>query len=185
VKGLLVGYQRVSTDEQNTDRQLEGVDVEKMFTDYASGKDTHRPQLQACLTYLREGDTLVVWSMDRLARSLKDLLGIVEDLSGRGVTVRLVKEGLTFGSVDTDPCHELMLHVLGACYQFERSIMLQRQREGIAIAKAKGKYKGRKPALTDEQRRDVAARRAAGESPRALAREFGVSPTTVYNVGSA
>ncbi len=180
--GQVVGYQRVSTLTQNVDRQLDGVvEVEKMFTDHASGKDTDRPALRECLDYLRDGDELIVHSMDRLARSLKDLLHIVEDLTGRGVRVRFVQNNLTFSSDKTDPCEVLMLQVLGACYQFERSILLERQKEGIAAAKAKGKYKGRKPALTDEQRAEVASRLAAGWSATGLARQYGVSPSTIYN----
>src|SRR4051812_37491125 len=103
-KGMIVGYQRVSTIDQNTERQLDGIELDKVFTDRASGKDTDRPQLAACLNFVREGDELVVHSMDRLARSLKDLLQIVEDLTGRGVTVRFAQNNLTFSSDRTDPC---------------------------------------------------------------------------------
>jgi DNA invertase Pin-like site-specific DNA recombinase len=180
-KGLVVGYQRVSTVDQNTARQLDGIQLDKVFTDQASGKDTNRPQLTACLSYVREGDTLVVHSMDRLARSLKDLLHTVDDLTARGVRVRFVKENLTFTNDTSDPCAELMLAVMGAVAQFERSLLLERQREGIAIAKTKGKYLGRKPSLTAEQAEQVAARLDDGASASALAREFGVSRATVYN----
>jgi DNA invertase Pin-like site-specific DNA recombinase len=178
--GQIVGYQRVSTAEQNTERQLDGIEVDKMFTDHASGKDTRRPALTECLGYVREGDELVVHSMDRLSRSVIDMLTTVNDLAGRGVRIRFVKEGLTFGDTD-DPCGELMLTVMAAVAQFERSLLLERQREGIAIAKAKGKYKGRKPSLSDRQATEVAGRLAAGESASALAREFKVSVATVYN----
>ncbi len=178
--GQIVGYQRVSTADQNTDRQLDGIAVDKMFTDHASGKDTHRPALTECLRYVREGDELVVHSMDRLSRSVIDMLTTVNDLAGRGVRIRFVKEGLTFGDAD-DPCGELMLTVMAAVAQFERSLLLERQREGIAIAKAKGKYKGRKPALSDRQAAEVAARLVARESASALAREYHVSVATVYN----
>jgi DNA invertase Pin-like site-specific DNA recombinase len=181
VTGQLVGYVRVSTVDQNTDRQLDGIDLDERFEDKASGKNTSRPELQAALKYVRKGDTLVVHSMDRLARSLKDLLGIVDDLTGRGVAVQFVKEGLTFSPDTTDPCAVLMLQVMGAVAQFERSMILERQREGIAIAKAKGVYKGRRPALTADQAAQVRSRRAAGEHPDDLANEFGVSRATVYN----
>lgn len=180
-KGKTVGYVRVSTAEQNTDRQLDGLHLDKVFTDKASGKDTHRPQLQQCLGYLRDGDTLIVHSMDRLARSLVDLRRTVDDLVAREVTVRFVKEGLTFSNDSTDPCAVLMLSVMGAVAEFERSLILERQREGIAIAKAKGKYKGRVPSLTDDQATEVADRLDAGESAVALAREYGISRATVYN----
>ncbi|PJK24404.1 recombinase family protein [Mycolicibacterium goodii] len=179
-KGQRVGYVRVSTVDQNTERQLDGVECDKVFTDHASGKDTNRPQLRACLDYVREGDELVVHSMDRLARSTIDLLRTVDELTSRGVSVRFVKEHLTFGD-RADPRSELMLTVMGGVAQFERSMIRERQREGIAKAKAKGKYKGRKPSLSLEQASAVAARLRDGESASALASEFGVSRATVYN----
>lgn len=180
--GQMVGYQRVSTTEQNTARQLDGIHLDKVFTDHASGKDTNRPELRAALEYVREGDTLVVHSMDRLGRSLVDLRRTVDDLAARGVTVRFLKEGLTFTSDASDPCAVLMLSVMGAVAEFERSLILERQREGIAIAKAAGKYTGRKPSLTPDQAEAVATRLADGESASVLAREYGVSRATVYNV---
>lgn len=180
--GQLVGYVRVSTIDQNTERQLDGIELGKVFTDKASGKDTNRPALDECLRYVREGDTLIVHSMDRLARSLPDLRRLVDELTARGVAVRFVKENLTFTRDESDPCSVLMLSVMGAVAEFERSLMLQRQREGIAIAKAKGVYKGRKPALSDAQAAEVAQRLSAGESATELAREYGVSRATVYNV---
>lgn len=180
--GQVVGYVRVSTVDQNTERQLDGLQLDKVFTDHASGKDTARPELQACLEYVRDGDELVVHSMDRLARSLVDLLQTVDELTGRGVAVRFTKEGLTFTRDASDPCAVLMLQVMGAVAQFERSMILERQREGIALAKAKGKYKGRKPALSEVQAEEVAWRLAGGESASLLAREFGVARATVYNV---
>ncbi|GAC68862.1 recombinase family protein [Gordonia soli] len=180
--GQTVGYTRVSTLDQNTARQLDGVVLDKVFTDKASGKDTDRPQLTACIDYVREGDTLVIHSMDRLARSLRDLLQVVDDLSGRGVNVQFVKERLTFTANDADPCAVLMMQVMGAVAEFERSLILGRQREGIAIAKAEGKYKGRRPSLSDDQAREVVDRLASGESAAALAREFGVNRSTIYNV---
>ncbi len=180
-KGHIVGYQRVSTTDQNTDRQLDGIQIDKLFTDHASGKDTNRPELKACLEYVRAGDELVVHSMDRLARSLVDLRRTVDDLTGRGVTVQFVKENLTFTADKNDPFSVLMLSVMGAVAEFERALMLERQREGIAIAKTKGVYKGRKPSLTPEQTQAVATRLAEGESATKLAEEFGVSRATVYN----
>jgi DNA invertase Pin-like site-specific DNA recombinase len=178
--GQTIGYVRVSTTDQHTERQLDGLDFDKLFTDYASGKDTNRPQLRACLDYVRDGDELVVHSMDRLARSLVDLRRTVDDLTGRGVRVRFVTEGLTFGDT-ADPCATLMLSVMGAVAEFERSLLLERQREGIAVAKRAGKYKGRAPSLTDAQATEVASRLADGESASALAREYRISRATVYN----
>lgn len=178
--GQRVGYIRVSSVDQNTARQLDGIELDEVFTDHASGKDTNRPQLQACLKHLRKGDELIVHSMDRLSRSTVDMLKTVEDLTGRGVRVRFVKEGLTFGDT-SNPCNDLMLTIMAAVAQFERSLMLERQREGIALAKTKGKYKGRKASLTDDQAATVARRLTAGESAVALALEYGVSRATVYN----
>ncbi|QBJ96799.1 recombinase family protein [Rhodococcus sp. ABRD24] len=176
-----VGYQRVSTADQNTARQLDGIEIDKMFTDHASGKDTNRPQFQACLEYVREGDELVVHSMDRLARSLVDLRRVVDELTDRGVSIRFVKEGLTFTRDESDACSVLMLSVMGAVAEFERSLLLERQREGIAVAKREGKYKGRAFALSAEQAAEMTRRLSAGESAAALAREYGVSRATVYN----
>jgi DNA invertase Pin-like site-specific DNA recombinase len=179
--GHRVGYRRVSTVDQNTDRQLDGVELDKVFTDTASGKDTNRPELARALEYVRDGDVLVVHSMDRLARSLVDLRRTVDELTQRGVEVRFVKEGLAFCSDKSDPCAVLMLSVMGAVAEFERSMILERQREGIALAKAAGKYKGRKAALTVEKTDELRGRLAAGESVSSLAREYGVSRQTIYN----
>lgn len=178
--GQRVGYQRVSSVDQNTDRQLDGVNLDKVFTDKASGKDTQRPQLAACLDYVRDGDTLVVHSMDRLARNLEDLRRLVRELTRQGVKVEFVKENLIFAG-DDSPMNTLLLSMLGAVAEFERSMILERQREGIALAKAAGKYRGRKAALTDHQADELRARLAAGESVTALAKDFGISRQTVYN----
>lgn len=179
--GQRVGYVRVSTVDQNTERQLDGITVDKLFTDKASGKDTNRPALTECLSYIRDGDTLVVHSMDRLARSLEDLRRTVRELTARGVRVEFVKENLTFTGQDS-PMSTLLLSMLGAVAEFERSLILERQREGIALAKSRGVYTGRKPALTGSQESEVVARLAAGASASTLATEFGVSRATVYNV---
>ncbi|WP_407665780.1 recombinase family protein [Mycolicibacterium aubagnense] len=172
---------RVSTVDQNTERQLDGLTLDKRFEDKASGKNTSRPQLQECLRFVREGDTLVVHSMDRLARSLVDLRQMVDDLTGRGVAVRFVKEGLTFTRDDADPCSVLMLSIMGAVAEFERSMIRERQREGIAVAKSKGVYKGRKPSLGADEAAAVARRLRNGESASALRDEYGVSRATIYN----
>lgn len=178
--GQRVGYLRVSTVDQNTERQLDGIALDKVFTDKASGKDTNRPELTRALEYVREGDTLVVHSMDRLARNLEDLRRVVRELTGRGVRVEFVKESLTFTGEDS-AMNTLLLSMLGAVAEFERSMILERQREGIAIAKAAGKYKGRKAALTAAQAEELRQRLAAGEGVSALAREFGVTRQTIYN----
>ncbi len=145
--GKRVGYIRVSSIDQNTERQLDGVELDKTFTDKVSGKDVNRPQLKAALDYLRDGDVLVVHSMDRLARNLVDLRTLVDGLTGRGVQVEFVKERLSFTGEDTLAA-KLLLNVMGAVAEFERAMLKERQREGIAIAKKAGVYTGRKPSLT-------------------------------------
>ena len=178
--GQNVGYLRVSTLIQNTARQLDGISLDKTFEDRASGKDTDRPQLTACMNHLREGDTLHVHSMDRLSRNLEDLRRIVKELTSRGVVVKFHKEGLSFNG-DDSPMSNLLLSMLGGVAEFERSIILERQREGIAIAKSEGKYKGRKPSLTKDRVVELRRRSVAGEKKSALAREFGISRETVYS----
>ncbi len=175
-----VGYLRVFTEEQNTCRQLEGVETDKRFTDKCSGKDRERPQLKAALEYLREGDSLIVHSMDRLARNLDDLRKLVKELTGRGIVVQFVKEGLRFTGEDS-PMNTLLLSMLGAVAEFERSLILERQREGIAIAKSNGLYKGRKPQLDAVQAEELRRRAAAGEEKKKLAQEFGISRQTLYS----
>jgi DNA invertase Pin-like site-specific DNA recombinase len=181
--GKRVGYKRVSTIDQNTERQLQGVDVDKVFEDKASGKDTNRPALQSALEYLRDGDVLVVHSMDRLARNLGDLLKLIEGLNGRGVAVEFVKESVAFTGEDS-PMAKLQLHIMGAVAEFERSMIRARQAEGIAAAKARGEYAGRggRPSKFDpETAATIRQRVDAGESVSALAREFNTTRQTIYS----
>jgi len=182
--GKRIGYVRVSSVDQNTVRQLDGMELDKIYTDKASGKDTNRPQLQAALDYLRDGDVLVVHSMDRLARSLTDLLHIVEDLNNRGVIVEFVTNHLTFTG-DDSPMSKLMLGVMGAVSEFERAMIRERQLEGIAKAKLAGKYHGRQSMMTSAQVQAIRDRVAAGCNKAALAKEFKVSRQTIYNVVAA
>ena len=178
---MRVGYKRVSTLEQNTQRQLEGVTLDKVFEDKLSGKDRERPQLQAAINFVREGDTLVIHSLDRLARNLVDLCQIVKELNGKGVTVSFQKEQLTFAAGKDDPFATLQMQMLASFAQFERSLLLQRQREGIALAKAAGKYKGRKQTLTPAQVEELRARAALGAASKAdLAEEYHISRQTLY-----
>lgn len=175
-----IGYIRVSTLDQNTSRQLDGEVLDKVFTDKASGKDVARPQLQAALEYLREGDTLHVHSMDRLARNVDDLRRIVNGLTSRGIVVKFHKEGLTFTGEDS-AMSQLLLSMLGAVAQFERALIRERQMEGIAIAKTKGVYKGRKKALTEAQVEELRSKAGLpGVSKTALAQEYGISRETLY-----
>ena len=182
--GKRVGYIRVSSIDQNTVRQLDGVTLDKTFTDKASGKDTNRPELKATMDYLRDGDVLVVHSMDRLARNIGDLLRIVETLNKRGVVVEFVKESLTFTG-DDSAMSKLMLTIMGGVAEFERAMIRERQLEGIALAKKAGKYTGRKSTMTDAQVRAIRDRAATGENKSALAREFGITRQTVYNILAA
>ena len=148
-KGQHIAYVRVSTVEQNEARQLEALkkyDIDKWFTEKVSGKDTHRPELQRMLEFVRDGDTIYIHDFSRLARSTKDLLEIVEQLQIKGVELVSNKE-----NIDTStPTGKLMLTMIAAIAEFERENLLERQREGIAIAKKDGKYKGRKPVNIDE-----------------------------------
>lgn len=177
--GAIVGYRRVSSSDQNLDRQLEGVELDETFEDKASGKDTKRPALQECLRFLRKGDTLVVHSIDRLARNLGDLERMVAELNSKGVAVRFEKEKLTF-SGDDNPMNVLMRQMMASFAQFERALIKERQREGIEAAKAKGKHLGRTASLTTSQVAEIKSRAAAGEAKKTLAAEYGVSRPTLY-----
>ena len=156
MQGQRIGYVRVSSFDQNPERQLEHVEVGRVFTDKASGKDTQRPELDSLLAFVREGDTVVVHSMDRLARNLDDLHRLVQKLTKRGVRIEFVKESLTFTGEDS-PMANLMLSVMGAFAEFERALIRERQREGIALAKQRGAYRGRKKALSPEQVAELAS----------------------------
>ncbi len=174
-----VGYTRVSSEAQNLDRQLDGIALDKVFADKVSGKNTQRPKLDELLDYVRDGDTVVVHSMDRLARNLDDLRQLVRGLTGRGVQVEFVKENLTFTG-DDSPMATLLLSIMGSFAEFERALIRERQMEGIAQAKKRGVYTGRKKALTNEQVIDIRDRITAGETKSALAREYGISRETLY-----
>jgi DNA invertase Pin-like site-specific DNA recombinase len=177
--GQRVGYIRVSSFDQNPQRQLEGVAVDQVFTDQASGKDVRRPELERLLAFVRAGDTLVVHSIDRMARNLDDLRHLVQELTGHGVRIEFVKEHLTFTCEDS-PMANLMLSVMGAFSEFERALLRERQREGIALAKQRGAYRGRKKSLSPERAAALKQRAAAGEKKAVLAREFGISRETLY-----
>lgn len=174
-----IGYVRVSSYDQNTSRQLEGVPLEKVFTDTTSGKDICRPALRNCLSSLKSGDTLHVHSIDRLTRNLQDLLVLLSSMIEGGVTVRFHKENLTF-SGDSSPFQKLHLQIIGAVAEFERAFIRERQREGIALAKLKGKYKGRKAILTPQQVEEIRIRLNRRERVTAIAAEYGVSRQTIY-----
>lgn len=182
--GQRVGYIRVSTMEQNTQRQLEDIQLDRVFTDHASGKDTNRPQLQVALAHLREGDTFIVHSMDRLSRNLSDLLEVVDTLTAKGIIVEFHKPSrLVFDGRD-DKMARMMMQMLGAVAEFERAMIKERQREGIEAAKKRGVYKGRKPSLTADRITALKKRVKAGENRSALAREFRISRETLYKYAS-
>lgn len=176
-----VGYARVSTTDQHLESQvmqLEFAACDKIFTEKASGADSNRPVLAACMKYLQKGDTLVICKMDRIARSTKDLLDIVEQLEQRGVTFRIINVNIDTGTATG----KMMLTILGAVATFEREIMLERQAEGIAQAKAAGVYKGRAPVLNEKHAATVLARRAEGIPHRDIATECGIGVATVYRI---
>ena len=148
--GKTVGYIRVSSFDQNPDRQLEGIKLDKKFIDKASGKDTNRPALEELIGYVREDDIIVIHSMDRLARNLDDLRKIVKTLTSQNIQIQFLKENLIFAG-DDSPMANLLLSVMGAFAEFERTLIKERQLEGIALAKKKGLYKGRQAVLDQEQ----------------------------------
>ncbi len=179
MSGQRIGYVRVSSFDQNPERQLENVKTDRVFTDKASGKNTQRPELEALSAFARDGDTIVVHSMDRLARNLDDLRRIVQKLTGRGIRIEFVKENLTFTG-DDSPMATLMLAVMGAFAEFERALLRERQREGILLAKQRGAYRGRKKSLSNDQVTEMKRRIEAGEQKAQVARDLGVSRETVY-----
>jgi DNA invertase Pin-like site-specific DNA recombinase len=182
MNGQRIGYIRVSSIDQNTERQemqLAGMELDACYTDKASGKDTNRPELIELLRYARQGDTIIVHSMDRLARNLSDLRKIVDDLTGRGIRVQFIKESLIFTGEDS-PVSNLMLSVMGAVAEFERALIKERQMEGIAIAKAKGAFKGRKSSMSESMIAEMKKRIADGEKKAAVARDMKISRQTLY-----
>lgn len=179
--GVRIGYARVSTADQRLDRQraaLEAAKVSRIFIDEMSGAARARPGLRDALGYAREGDTFVVTSLDRLARSTRDLLAIVDDLDGRGVTLEVLSPSLHIGGRD-DPSARLMVTMLGAVAELEREMIRARQREGIDGARRRKVYAGRARALSPEQIEAARQRRAAGVPATRIAREMGVSERTV------
>lgn len=172
-----VGYIRVSTVDQNTVRQLDGIALDRVFTEHASGSSRDREQLKAMLGFIRDGDTVHIHSIDRLARNLLDLKEIVDTITNKGVIVHFHKENLIFNGNASDAINILLFNILGSFAQFERELMLERQREGIAKAKEDGKYKGRKKTVDDDTIR--LAMKQDKASFRKVAKELGISLSTV------
>jgi DNA invertase Pin-like site-specific DNA recombinase len=181
---MRIGYVRVSSLDQNPDRQIEDLKAqkaEKIFMDKVSGKNTDRPELQRMLSFIREGDTLIVHSLDRLARNLADLLTMVQDLTCRGVSVIFLNERLSFeAGADASPTSKLMLSMIGAFAEFERSMIRRRQAEGIALAKERGAYKGRPRSISEETLETVNVLVEQGVPLATAAKKVGISRSTVY-----
>ena len=179
--GQRIGYARVSTDDQNLDLQHDalrkaGIVDNRLYSDTASGKDAERKELAACLKALREGDTLVVWRLDRLGRSLPDLVRIVGELEQKGVSFESLTEKIETGSA----AGKLVFHVFAALAEFERNLIRERTRAGLVAARARGRSGGRKPKLTDAQIKEMvdAQKLPIGR----IAELYGVSRTTIYKV---
>lgn len=183
MNGRILGYKRVSSLDQNTARQLDGVKIDLEFEDKMSGKSMDRPKLQELMRTAYIGDLVIIHSMDRLARNLIDLKNIVSALVANGAQVQFVKENLTF-SGKADPYSELMLNLMGSFAEFERQLIKSRQMEGIAIRKAAGGYagKGRKPSITDDLRDIIKNRVAAGEKKTRIAADMKISRESIYKV---
>lgn len=185
MSGQVVGYVRVSSLDQNPARQVETLaGCDRLFTDKVSGKNTERPALTELLAFVRDGDTVRCASLDRLARNMRDMLALVETLTDKGVTVEFVKESLTFNGRDS-AMSKMLLGIFASISEWERATIRERQREGIAIAKAAGKYRGRKPALTPEHIAQARERVEAGIPKAKVARDLGVSRQTLYTALSA
>ena len=173
---MKVGYRRVSSIDQNLDRQdMSGVD--RVFEDKASGKDTDRVALQEMIAFVRRGDEVIVHSIDRLARDLRDLQTIIQTLNDKGVSISFKAENLTFSASSDDAFAKLQLQMMGAFAEFERNIIRKRQAEGIAKAKAKGLYKGRPKTVDDAKVKEL---KDAGMGATAIAKELGIGRATVY-----
>jgi len=175
-----IGYVRVSTNEQDTALQRDTLaKCEKIFEDVISGAERNRPGLEECLAYLRKGDTLVVWRLDRLGRSLRDLIDRIAELEARGVGFRSITEQID----TTSSGGKLVFHIFGAMAEFERNLISERTKAGLEAARKRGRKGGRKPKLTDDQREAVKVLYAQKEKSLAeIGEMFGVSKWTIYSV---
>lgn len=176
----LIGYARVSTQDQNTGMQIDALQAagcEKVFTDKASGASADRPELESALNYLRDGDVLVVWRLDRLGRSLKHLVEVVADLETKGIGFRSLNE-----SIDTTTAQgKLIFHIFAALAEFERDLIRERTKSGLAAARARGRKGGRKPSLSPKKIQVARQMYAQGDSTVAeIAKVLGVSRATIY-----
>jgi DNA invertase Pin-like site-specific DNA recombinase len=179
---MIFNYIRVSTFIQNTDRQLLGVDCDREYIDKCSGKDMNREQFKLMMSNLRAGDVVNVHSLDRVGRNTKDILALVQEIKDLGCIINFKKENLTFDGTKSDLYSDLMLTILAGFSEFERNILLERQREGIAIAKAKGVYEGRKTKLSDERLAELKTMFAESKNKTQLAKEFGLTRSYIYQL---
>jgi DNA invertase Pin-like site-specific DNA recombinase len=178
-KGKRIGYIRVSTVDQNPERQLEGIELDKKFIEYASGTTLKRPKLEELLNYVRDDDIVIVHSMDRLARNVKDLRQLIDDFLLRNIQVQFIKENLIF-TAEKSPISNLILTIMGAIAEFEHSILKERQAEGILIAKKKGKYTGRKKCMNNEKIEMLKNEMNTRKSKLQIASELGISRASLY-----
>jgi DNA invertase Pin-like site-specific DNA recombinase len=179
MNGQRIGYIWLSHSAPSLEQQLEQIMVNKFFTDNASDKSLPLPERDALFLSVCNGDTVAIYSMDRLARSLSDLYHQVYKLTRKGVTVEFIKESLTFTS-NKSPQIDLMLSIMKACAEFEQAIPCENQHEGIGQARVRGGYRGRKKLLSSEQQAELRLRATNGETKAQLAREFGISRETLY-----
>jgi len=183
MNGMKVGYKRVSSVDQNPERQLAGLELDKLFEDRVSGSTIKRPQLQACYNFLREGDILYVHSIDRLARNLPDLLSTIRQLLDKKVSVKFIKENLYFeAGAEENPFQKLQLQIIGSVAEFEKSLIRERQREGIEKAKRAGKHLGRPRKMTSALKDRVLDLLEQDISQAEIARQLKINRQAVYRV---
>jgi DNA invertase Pin-like site-specific DNA recombinase len=181
--GKRLGYIRTSTTDQNTARQLDGIPLDKIFTEQLSGKNRERPQLKLCIEFAREGDTLYVHALDRLGRNVRDLMDIVEELTNKGVTVTFMHPNLSFTGDGDSPINKLLFLLLAGFAEMERNLINERIREGVAVAKREGRYRGRSPAIRSSNGKAVEFESllTQGAKVSEIARRLGVSRQTIYS----
>ena len=179
-------YKRVSHTDMNLARQLHGLEFDREYVEKISGKNMDRPELKAMLLNIREGDEVHVHEMSRLGRNTRDLLDIVQTILDAKGSIKFHKENLEFkGGEKSDPFQSLMLNLLSSISQFERDLLLSRQREGIALAKERGAYKGRQSKFTEDEFKQMREDFANTKNKAALAKRWGISRAYLYRVASA
>ena len=182
-KGKKIGYRRVSSWDQNPDRQLKEMipNLDKVYTDECSGKSKDRPALKSMLDYVRDDDHIYVHSMDRLGRSNQDLHNIVSELNNNNVSITFVKENLTFNG-DNSPMDKLMFSIFASFAQFSRDMIKEAQKEGIELAKKRGVYKGKKPKFSTDDVKIIREEHELGIAISKLAKKYGATRATIYKV---